>query len=230
MDLTKISNLESDALKEVMNVGTAHAVNAVAMMIGKKVMISVPNLSLIPLKAVPEKVAREKGVEQIIVGLYFKIYGDLSGNILLIFPKESAERLKYLLLGKNFGGAGKPLRFGGASLARSGEKKEEDDEIEKIHLERSALMEVGNILTNSYLNALAAITDFTLFPSIPHYAEDMLGAVLDYLLIEISKNSDSAIFMETEFSAEDVSLSGDFLIFPDSDSLEKILGKIGLGA
>ena len=88
-------------------------------------------------------------------------------------------------------------------------------------------MEVGNIIINSYLNALTAITDFTLFPSIPHYAEDMLGAVLDYLLIEISKTSDTALFMETKFSAEDILISGDFLVFPDSISLEKILNKVG---
>src|SRR3989344_8291223 len=182
MNPVKISTLQKDALQEVMNVGTAHAVNALSQMIGKKIMISVPSVDIIPLNEVTEKIAHSKNIEEVIVGLYFKILGELSGNALLIFPKASAQRLLWMLL------------------------KEEQPPLSPIPhnhpIEQSALMEVGNIIINSYLNALTAITDFTLFPSIPHYAEDMLGAVLDYLLIEISKTSDTALFMETKFSAE----------------------------
>lgn len=209
MQPEKMTSLQSDALKEVMSMGTAHAINAIAQMIQKKLLISVPNVSFIPVKEVPAKVARDKGVEQVVVGLYFKILGDLSGNILLVFPIESIQRLLWMIFEKE-------------------RRNELGSEVEAAELERSAIMEVGNILTNSYLNALAAITDYTLFPSIPFYAEDMLGSIMDYLLIEISKTSDTALFVETEFHGDDVVLTGDFLIFPDPESLQKILQKVGV--
>lgn len=222
MIIQKLSQLQGDVLREVMNMGMAHAMNAIAQLIDRKIMISVPNVSLIPLKEVPGKIAKEKGVEQIIAGLYFRILGDLHGNVMLILPMESAHQLSAMLIDK-------PAQNGIMLKSdRSGAEPAPTEEIEEIVMGRSALMEVGNILTNSYLNALSSLMDFTLFPSIPHYAEDMLGAVLDYVLIEISKSSDNALFMETQFSADEISLSGDFVIFPEPASLEKIMKKVGL--
>ena len=207
---TKMSSILSDALKEMMTIGTGHAVDAIAQMVQRKVMIHVPQVDLVPINIIPDRIGKKRWNEEVIVGLYFKMLGDLSGDILLVFSKESADKISGMLFED----------FVLPDMMKNIQEQE--------NMRQSALMEVGNILVNSYLNALASITDMKLFPSVPHYAEDVLGAVFDYLLIHISMTSNTALYMETEFVVEGASLSGDLLIFPDFASMEKILEKLGL--
>lgn len=84
-------------------------------------------------------------------------------------------------------------------------------------------MELGNVLTNSYLNAMAEMMDMKILLSVPYYSSDFLGAVIDLILIEIAEVSDYALLMKTDITLEDVKLTGNFMFFPDTPSFDKIL-------
>ncbi|OGS03757.1 MAG: hypothetical protein A2339_07815 [Elusimicrobia bacterium RIFOXYB12_FULL_50_12] len=201
--MKEYTEMEIDALKEFVNVGTAHAATALSKLIDKTVTVDIPDLALVPVTKVPEKLG---GAEIPIVGLYFKILGDITGSVLLFFPADTASSLTALLM--------------------AGIKPENHVEFEEI--ERSAMMELGNILTNSYINALADMIDAQIFISVPFYSSDALGAVVDYLLIEIAQEVDYALLMETEIKSPDAKLEGNFIIFPDTPSLERIFKKVGI--
>jgi len=95
-------------------------------------------------------------------------------------------------------------------------------------LGKAALMEMGNIMANSYLNAMAALMGMKILLSVPSYACDYLGSVIDALLIEISEVSESALLMKTELNSDETSFTGNFIILPDGESFDKMLGKMGI--
>lgn len=84
------SKAQLDALKEIANVGTGCAATALSKLTEKMIAVTVPEVNVVPVSAVPRSLG---GLDAPIVGLFFKISGDLSGRMLLVFPKEMADTL-----------------------------------------------------------------------------------------------------------------------------------------
>jgi len=196
MDEHKLSSNQFDVLKEVGTIGSATAATALADMIAAKVEISVPEVSLIPLENIAKLMP---GVEKLFFVLYMEIKGDIGGRIFLLLAPEDARFLSGALLGKT---------------------KEEIDF--KDELFKSSLKEVCNILGGAYVSALADMTDMTILTSIPSLAMDMIGAILDFIFIQIAQDSEEALFIKTDMQVRGLSMEGLFLLFPDTPSLKKI--------
>ena len=96
----------------------------------------------------------------------------------------------------------------------------------------SALQELGNILSGSYLSSLSDFTNLSLYPSVPALAIDMAGAIVSYGLIELSQVSDYAIVINTSINEENTvfseSLNGHFFLLPDPDSFHRIFKALGV--
>jgi len=95
-------------------------------------------------------------------------------------------------------------------------------------IEISALKEIGNILTGSYLSAISMLTNLKITYSIPEIAIDMAGAILSVPAIEFAKLGDTVLYIETEFSEGDKKVFGDFFLIPDLDSYEVLLKALGV--
>ncbi len=85
-------------------------------------------------------------------------------------------------------------------------------------MELSALKEVGNIITASYLSALASMTNLTILPSVPYICVDMAAAILSVPAIEFGLVGDRALLIETEICA-DVAIRGYFILMPEQGIL-----------
>jgi chemotaxis protein CheC len=194
--------IKNDALLEVTNIGAGQAATALSQILMQKVFITVPSLRFVPIEDVPESLG---GSESHIIGMYFTISGDLSGRIMLVFDKKSGHHLAALL---------------------TSDPKNEKGKLGEI--DKSAMMEMGNIIANSYLNGLAGLLDIKLYPSVPFFAEDALGAVVDSLLIEIAMVAEKALLIDTEMSIEQENLKGSFLVFPDTEFMKKIFELLDL--
>jgi chemotaxis protein CheC len=94
-------------------------------------------------------------------------------------------------------------------------------------MERSAVKEVSNIITGSYLNALATLTGLTIYPSVPDLAVDMAGAILSVPAIEFGIMGDKILLIQSQLTNE-IELDGFFIMVPDVDSYEKILRSLGI--
>lgn len=200
----KLENLnlsELDALREVGNIGAGNAATALSQILGKRVDMSVPRARVLELNQVPEILG---GTENLVVGVYLRIFGDIQGNIMFLLPTESAERLVEMLMGGT------------------------DEDGVAGEIAQSAIMEVGNIITSSYLNALSSFSGLTIVPSTPALAYDMAGAIMSTILIELSEVSDYALLIETEFMGDGESLDANFFMLPDLDSLYVLLKSIGV--
>jgi chemotaxis protein CheC len=170
-------------------------------MTSRRVSINVPRAYPLPVEDIVTVLGKE---EDIIVMLFFKIFGEVEGSIIVTFTEEQAIFLANLLLGKDH------------------------EDMEMTEEKESALKEVGNILTSSYLTALSTFVGFNLMPSIPYIAYDMLGAVVDPLIIDLSQTVDFALVTDTDFSFSTRAIAGKCITFFGRDSFTSLLKAIGM--
>ncbi|MDH7576738.1 MAG: chemotaxis protein CheC [Bacillota bacterium] len=202
-DFCSLSPLQVDALKEIGNIGAGNAATALSKLINDRVQMSVPRVRILPFAKVAEIVG---GAETLVAGIYLKISGSAPGGILFLLPFSDAKQLVNILLQSQAGESVQPLS----------------------ELERSALMEVGNILTGSFLNALAMFTSLSYFPSVPALSADMAGALLGTVFYDLGKTGDYALFIETEFRYQTNHVVGYLFFLPEADSLDRILSTLGV--
>ena len=191
---------QKDALKEIGNICAGNAATALSQLLDRKITIVVPRILFLPIEQVPEAVG---GVDKLVAGLMLRVLGDLPSNIIFIFSQKDAMALASLLTGK-------PVSS--SSIMTD--------------LERSALKEVGVILANAYLGALGSFVGLGLVPTVPELIVDMAGAIVDYILIELSCKSEFALLVESEFQEPTTSVTGHFFLIPNPDGLELILRAI----
>lgn len=202
--ILELEEIQLDALREVANIGAGHAATAFTQLTGKKTMLAVPLLRITPLNEVPDFLG---SADMIVAGVLMHILGDITGRMLLLFPRESALYLSDILLNRTLGQT-------------------------KVisEMERSGISETGNILACSYLNALSDFLGLLLLPSVPSTVLDMAGAILSTAYINFGDEKDQVICIETSlrFVQEPTSLRGYFLLIPDEEALEIILKAINL--
>lgn len=197
----ELSEAQLDALKEVGNIGAAHASAALEQLISQRVTITVPRAYVLPIEKIPKVLGKE---DDIIIGLFFRIFGEVQGSILVTFSEEQAMFFANTLLG--------------------GDNSEQKMTEEK----GSALKELGNILASSYLTAMSTLMGFNLMPSTPYISHDMAAAVVDPLIIDLSKTVDYALIIDTEFVLSTRVIAGKFLTFFDRRSFTSILEALGM--
>ena len=198
IDLNDENSQFFDVLKELGNIGAGNATTALAHMLNCKVDMSVPQVRLLDFKDVGAILG---GEEQIMAGVYLMVEGDITGSIMFLVKKEAAKNLVSLLMGT------------------------ESNEEELNEMEQSALKEIGNIITASYLNSLSTLTNLVIYPSVPALSVDMAGAILSVPAIEFGLMGDKILLIQNQFSE---GLDGFFVLVPDLESYDKILSSIGM--
>jgi chemotaxis protein CheC len=140
-----LTELQASALREVGNIGAAHAATALSEMIGRPVELSWAEALIVPQSRVGEHTGSPLAAS-VAVPL-----ARAAGNVVVLLSREAADSL---------------CRTVGADF-------EEE-------LGRSALREIANILTGSYLSALGELTGLLLDPQPPELEVDLLGTLLGH--------------------------------------------------
>ena len=195
-----LTDRQQDVLKEMANICAGNAATSLSQLLNRKIEMNVPHVQFIPVSSVPEAVG---GIETLVVGVVFQVFGDAPGVILLLFSQQDARVLAGLLTGK-------------------GETKGIFTE-----MDQSAIKEAGSILTGAYLNTLTTFTKLGLIPSTPGIVIDMAGALVDYILIQLAAVTEYALLIDSEFVDTEKSVKGHFFLLPNPGSLEAILSAIG---
>ncbi|NTV51551.1 MAG: chemotaxis protein CheC [Candidatus Firestonebacteria bacterium] len=199
-DPSEINAFYKDAFQELGNIGAGNAATALSQMVGRTISTSVPKVMIIPIEKVPEVVDSN---ENIVAGIYLKVYGDLPAKILVTFEHADLLALTDLLMGQ-------PV--GAASLLNE--------------MRISALKELGTILTGSFLNALAKFLDLQLIPTVPALAIDTMLAILNTLLVELSQDARYALLIQTEIFETETRLTGNIFLIPEADALDTMVKAI----
>lgn len=201
VDLNNMDGVYFDVLKEIGNIGAGNATTALAQLLNTKVDMLVPKVSLLDFCEVGGAMG---GEEQLMAGIYQVVEGDISGSIMFLLEEHSARVLVSILMGTE---------------VKDGEPFDD--------MELSALKEIGNIITGSYLSSLSTLTNLKIIASIPDISIDMAGAILSVPAIEFGTLGDKILLIATEFT-DDVKLEGYFILVPDLESYDKILTSLGM--
>lgn len=202
MSLDHVSENYMDVLKEIGNIGAGNAMTALAQMMQCKVDMTVPQVKLLEFNEVGTIMG---GEEQVMVGIYLAVEGDITGSIMFLVERGSAKHLVNKIM----------MGFG---------VSEGDDFNE---MEMSAMKEVSNIITGAYLNSLSTLTNMKIYPSPPDLTMDMAGAILSVPAIEFGAIGDKLLLIQSQFYDE-VEINGYFILIPDLESYSKILASLGM--
>lgn len=197
-DIKTLSDFQTDALKEVGNIGIGHATTSLSQMVNKEVWISLPDLKLVPLLQIPSLVKNEEPV----VGVILELKGDAKGYLLLLLSKGTAKQLIKFVLGA------------------SDESKGFDE------MEISVLKELGNIMGGTYITALSNFLFISIGLSTPLDIYDMSDAIINQVVCLMARDVNDVLFLKTEFTINSERVDGKILIFTDSASLSKMLDAI----
>ena len=190
-----------DVLKEIGNIGAGNAMTALSQMLNCKVDMQVPQVKLLEFQEVSSLVG---GEEQLMVGVFLGVEGDITGSIMFLVELSAAKHLIEKLMGM-------PIAEG--------------DTLGEMEL--SAMQEVSNIITGAYLNSLSMLTNLKIYPSVPNLAIDMAGAILSVPAIQFGTVGDKILLIQSQFSDE-IEIDGYFVLMPDLESYDKILHSLGI--
>jgi chemotaxis protein CheC len=146
-----------------------------------------------------EAVENVGNAEEEATGVVLGVFGDFEASVLLLFTPSDAA-LMCGLLGVEAG----------------------------TEIGESALMEIGNIVGSSYINALAGMTGMEVEPTPPAAATDMLAAIVESVLAPRAAVSDLALLLDSNLVVEGEGCSISFLLVPDHGGVELLLSRLGL--
>lgn len=207
MKTNKLTSLQKDVLKELGNIGAGNATTSLSKLINKEINMEVPSVSIVTINEIVEEIG---GPEEVIVTVLFKIEGEITGTVFFVLTMEEAE---FVL--EQMGADGQAPILNDGMVDQMAE---------------SVLTETANILTGSYLSALADMTGLHMQPTIPFLSVDMAAATLVSGLIDISQETDYAILIDTKMTGSDIeqNTSGQFLLIPDPASIPKLFSALGI--
>ncbi|TGC10720.1 chemotaxis protein CheC [Methanolobus halotolerans] len=198
MRMEELDELQASALREIVNIGVGNAVTSLSKMIGKQIKIEVPELKIEKIEKVPEIAG---GADTVVSGVIMHVDGDINGYIMMLLSQETAEAICSTISG------------------------EEHTDI-FTEMNQSLIEEVGHILAGSYVSSLSEFLGLNLKISPPMQTFDMLGAIMDHILIEMSRDVESTLLFDTFFTLEGNRMEGILLTLFDPVSMDKILNKV----
>lgn len=204
----KLTDLQKDVLREIGNIGAGNATSSMAQLLNKDVKMEVPSVKVVTINEMMDMIG---GPEKVIVAIFFRIKGEITGTVYFVLTIEEAQ---YVI----------------RHMTRNEHMQVMDENGSVNDLAMSVLQEVANILTGSYLSALADFTQLHMTPSIPYLSVDMAAATLVTGLIELQTVTDHAIIIDTKITGNEAneSAKGHFLLVPDPPSIAKFFAALGI--
>ena len=95
-------------------------------------------------------------------------------------------------------------------------------------LARSAMVEIGNIMISTFINALSGLADLNIKLTVPAFAVDMQGAILTVPMAEYGGMSDYLMAIGGNFVCDGKEVPCHVLLSPDLRSLDFLLRKLGV--
>ncbi len=187
-----------DALKEVSNIGAGKASGALARLLDQQVNLITPEIYLLPVKDLPTVLG---GPQQMVVGTYSSLTGDVAGTVLIVYTTENALFLVDLVNGR------KP----GTTKVLSAE-----DQIR--------LKEVGNVLTKNYVHSLTEFLELSINSSEERIVSTFGESLADLALLGIEEKY--SILLKTHFSVPGQKVEGEFILLIAIESLTKVVEAI----
>ncbi|MCQ8893845.1 MAG: chemotaxis protein CheC [Methanolinea sp.] len=195
-----LTTQQSDALRELGNIGAAHAATTLSTMLSTNIGMEVPEINVVDIAKVHEYVSDEPAALVI-----FQIQGEVSGGgyVLLHIPKTSVVRLTNAMLGMT----------------------ELDRDL--TEMDHSALLEIGNIMVSAFLDASATLLSIIMLPSPPSLIIDMPHAAFQSILAaQDFSDINQVVIFRTELHSDQYKITSNLFLLPNQPMLNEILAML----
>lgn len=191
--MVDLTDLERDALTELVNMGVGRAATHLSRMVSDQVLLSVPSVDIVSLDEATRFLTDRERSGLVAVEQEFR--GSFEGRALLIFPEANSLELARAVLG------------GDLTLA------------EIVDLEQDALAEIGNIILNGCLVVIANTLKDRLAISLPSV---LRGNGRGILTDKGAKPDELVLFLYIDFSIRSRSIRGYIALLMGVSSLESL--------
>lgn len=188
-NFNELSGLELDTLREIGSIGTGNAATALSSLLQCEVRIEMPEVRILGYNEAIDWIG---GPEVITAGVLVRLGGEINGIMLSVQQMDFINQVLGRMMNR--------------TVCEYGQLSE---------LDRSALVEVGNIMISTFVNALSGLAGVTIQPSVPGFAVDMQGAIITVPMAEFGGQSDYIMTIGTNFICEKHSVPCRLLLSPD---------------
>ena len=200
MPALTLNELQRDALKEVGNIGAGHAATALSQLLNTTVKLAEPTIDVLKFRDLAQRMGSP---ERSVAALHMYIRGEAPGQMVVLFDRDQAAEFVNVFIKRIIG----------------------DIQIFDSIVD-STLKELGNIVAGSYLTALISLTGINLLPSVPTLSYGTVQAAFRTLM---SILPDQDVFLiESQFLDKDRAVSGQFILIPETGSLQPLLSVFGV--
>ncbi len=200
----ELSSLEIDTLQEIGSIGTGNAATALSQLLNCEVRITRPEVRIMGYNEAIEWIG---GAEEITAGVLVKMGGQINGIMLAVQKLDFINQVLKSIMGKGV-----------------------EDYMGLHEMECSALIEVGNIMISTFINALSGLADLKIELTVPAFTVDMQGAIMAVPMAEYGGQSDHIMTIGGNFVCDDKQVPCRLLLSPDLRSLNFLLGKLGVSS
>ena len=198
----ELNSLEIDTLREIGSIGTGNAATALSQLLQREVRITMPEVRIMGYNEAIEWIG---GAEEITAGVLMRLGGEINGIMLSVQQIDFVNLVLEGILGHGV-----------------------KDYMELHEMECSALIEVGNIMISTFINALSGLAEIGINLTVPAFTVDMQGAIMTVPMAEYGGQSDYIMTIGGNFVCDNKQVPCRLLLSPDVRSLNFLLRKLGV--
>ena len=177
--------------------GARNASDNITMMTGIDTSVEVSNLSFVPVETVTTRVDDDTHV-----GVAIQFHGLPSGYVLILFDESSAKLLLEEIVPS-------PVEAG------------EYDEMQK-----SAIKEIGNVMTSGFVDGWANVLDTTIDITPPKFVHDFGRSIMDPIAARIGRDQEFAFVLDSAIVTTDQQIGCNIYAVPDERELARALNSL----
>lgn len=196
----ELDEMFKDFMRELGNIGTGNAVNALSQLLNCPLEIDTPNLRILPFQQLTEILTE---AETPLAGIMVEVFKEVEGMFLFLLDETFTRQIVHLALGVEMW-----------------------DFMSLTEMEESLLLELGNIMCGAYIRALSQLLDVEMDVSVPQIKIDMGGAILTDAALRFLRTGDELLMIDNLFRMDIGTFSGRILFLPETDSLQVLLRKL----
>ncbi|WP_406656701.1 chemotaxis protein CheC [Methanolobus sp. ZRKC2] len=202
--MESLNSLEIDALKEIGSIGMGNATTALSKLVERNVQLNLSDARMFNLQNTVSSIPDSITMTGVIVN----IGGEIRGAAVLLFEFNNSVLLSNLMLDSS-GITGDPT------------------------MNESALSELGNIFTGSYMNAMSSFLDLGIYQSQPIVTIGPIQEIFETAITRIGTKAGGLLNIETMFMVHNAGDStglntvyGDMFLLLEPASTEKLRDSI----
>ncbi|MFW6180223.1 MAG: chemotaxis protein CheW [Spirochaetota bacterium] len=193
--LLELEQAQRQMLEEIHAGGAVSASMSMSLFMDRDIRVSFPETRVINISQAGDELG---GDETPVGGIFVPLHGDIRGAMLMVLPEKELLAFSDLIM-----------------------RREPGTTTQITEEESSGLMEMGNILTASFINAMADETGLSIGLDVPEMRVDMCLSVIDNVLAGFNQPGERIILTQAElyFSDQDQAVCY-MLLFLDVESME----------